>query len=197
VPRGYANGTIVWQRGPHWYEAQRINSVMKIYGEFLLGRKSTGVYRANTTTGGGVPYTVDNSSAPTPECVIAHLANNGPISADWLVGVFDITGMPRWGPPLVDRVAVPSGYTRAIVLQNQVCLLCITVSHTVTTITCPSLVSSLSSQYLRWYSQYFAARLACAHKGGLRVRTTCAFTFHAHRRNAVSLFTLQCAVNAH
>ena len=36
VPRGTANAT-VWQRGPHWYEAQRLNSVLKIYGDFLLG----------------------------------------------------------------------------------------------------------------------------------------------------------------
>ena len=119
VPRGFPNGTIVWERGPHWYEAQRINSVLKIYGGFLLGRKSVGVYRANSTAQ-GTPYTVDNSTTQTPECVIARLANNGPIAADWLVGVFDVANAPRWGPPMADRVSVPAGYTHAVVLQNQV-----------------------------------------------------------------------------
>jgi hypothetical protein len=36
VPRGTtgAGGGVVYQRGPHWYEAQRLNSVLKIYGNY-------------------------------------------------------------------------------------------------------------------------------------------------------------------
>ena len=60
---------VVYQRGPHWFEAQRLNSLLKIYGNFLLGRKSVGVYRASSDTTVGVPYHVDqhpwNGTSPT------------------------------------------------------------------------------------------------------------------------------------
>lgn len=140
VPRGKPNGDVVYQRGPHWYEAQRINGVIRIHGGFLLGRRSIGVYRANTTTaaaaapplpppslgpGVGVPFTVDNATTPTPACVIASLSKTGPFDADWLIGVFDLVAEPRWGPVNTTvnaggaRLAVPKGSTHAVVLQNQ------------------------------------------------------------------------------
>ena len=102
----------MYQRGPHWYEAQRINSVLKIYGNFLLGRKSIGVFRANTTT--GIPFAVGNITGSASS--VASLSNQGH-AADWLIGEFDLAGMPRWGGQ--DRLPVPAGYTIAVVLQNQ------------------------------------------------------------------------------
>ena len=122
------------------YEAQRINGVLRIHGGFLLGRRSIGVYRANTTTtaaaaaapppapglpsppgpGVGVPFTVDNTTTPTPACVVASLSKTGPFDADWLIGVFDLVAEPRWGPTNTaanasnasngPRLAVPKGY---------------------------------------------------------------------------------------
>ena len=104
----------MYQRGPHWYEAQRINSVLKIYGDFLLGRKSVGVFRANTTHGNGVPFAIGNTTAPS-SCVAT--LSNQKHAADWLIGEFDLSGTPRWGGQ--DRLAVPAGYNLAVVLQNQ------------------------------------------------------------------------------
>jgi hypothetical protein len=120
VPRGTINNTVM-VRGPHWYEAQRLNSVLKIYGSFLLGRKSIGVYRANNSTS-GVPQSVANQTyGPTPNCTIAHLSNavSADRAADWLVGMFALD-TPRWGPTgPTSRLAVPQGYTHALLLQNQ------------------------------------------------------------------------------
>jgi hypothetical protein len=44
TPKKNANGTIHMVRGPHYSHAQRINSVLKTFGNFLLGANSTGVW---------------------------------------------------------------------------------------------------------------------------------------------------------
>jgi hypothetical protein len=40
----------VWAKGPHWYEAQRLNSILQVFGRFLLGRRSMGVWRGRSVT---------------------------------------------------------------------------------------------------------------------------------------------------
>eukprot|EP01050_Picozoa_sp_SAG11_P009132 SAG11_NODE_840_length_6909_cov_27.081057_6_plen_139_part_00 len=125
-------------------ELQRLNSVLKIYGEFLLGRKSRGVFRANTTkaSGGGkqwwgvaIPYPVHNPRAsttttatsggggggvPSSASVVESLSNQGHWG-DWLLGEFDLVNAPRWGAPAGRRPAgaIPALYRTALLLQNQ------------------------------------------------------------------------------
>jgi hypothetical protein len=134
---------IVFQRSPHWYEAQRLNGVLKIYGGFLLGRKSVGVYRASSDQTVGVPYHVDrhpwngstptNTTGPLPvvDCAIAGLSNTGlrvgvGEPAEWLIGQFSLAGAPRWGPTdsqqsqvQRDSAIVPPTHTLAVLLHNQ------------------------------------------------------------------------------
>jgi hypothetical protein len=97
----------VWERGPHWYHAQRLNSVLRVYGGFLLGRRSVGVYRACGGTvgctgrgipGGGTPTNVGgDDNAP---CLIQTLTDSGAgfgSTPSWLVGQFSLVGAPLWG----------------------------------------------------------------------------------------------------
>ena len=134
---------VVYQRGPHWFEAQRLNSLLKIYGNFLLGRKSVGVYRASSDTTVGVPYHVDQHPwngtstteeptegmlhvlpVPAADCAIAGISNSGLRAgveepADFLIGQFSLVGAPRWGPSAAARPVVPPTHTLAVLLQNQ------------------------------------------------------------------------------
>jgi hypothetical protein len=57
TPRRGPDGAIHMVQGPHYAHARRINSVLRVYGNFLLGAKSTGVWygqgTASDTTGRG------------------------------------------------------------------------------------------------------------------------------------------------
>ena len=125
VPQGSAEH-MTWARGPHWYEAQRLNSMLKIYGGFLLGRRSIGVYRASSNGSAVAPRHVEYNAlanASAPDCAIATLSNSGLRNFDkpasWLVGQFDARSAPRWGPPAVQRLAVPPTHSVALLLNNQ------------------------------------------------------------------------------
>lgn len=105
------DGTVVWQKGPHWFEAQRLNSLLLIYGRFLMGKASTGVWQADSNNGTkGTPYRVDTlglptstatsddadaSSSQTSTCVVRSLSNSDVRSGldpptKWLVGQFNL-----------------------------------------------------------------------------------------------------------
>ena len=140
VPRGSTNKAgFEMVKGPHYFEAQRINSVAKIYGNFLLGRKSLGVFRADSVVSNvtnavtpGVPYHTENGGsfwgtdkAPpqpsTPECAIASLTGSGIRECDeneWLIGQFDATSAPMWGPAAASRLPAPPTHAIAILLTN-------------------------------------------------------------------------------
>ena len=104
--------------GPHYFEVQRISSVARIYGGFLLVRKSLGVFRADSVvnpltsaTAPGAPYHTENGGsfwgidkAPpqlnAPDCAIASLIGSGIRAQDqneWLIGQFDLTSAPSRG----------------------------------------------------------------------------------------------------
>lgn len=92
VPQGSAKHT-VWARGPHWYEAQRLNSLLKIYGGFLLGRRSIGVFRASSNGTAATPRHAEydaSAGASVADCAIATLSNSGlrnfDTPASWLIG---------------------------------------------------------------------------------------------------------------
>jgi hypothetical protein len=139
VPRGSTKTAAGFEMvpGPHYFEAQRINSVAKIYGGFLLGRKSLGVFRADSVVSNvtnaaspGAPYHTENGGsfwgndkAPpqpsTPDCAIARLTGSGIRTQDenqWLIGQFDLTSAPSWGP--ASRLTAPPTHALAILLTN-------------------------------------------------------------------------------
>ena len=139
VPRGSTATAAGFEmvKGPHYYEAQRINSVAKIYGGFLLGRKSLGVFRADSVVSNvtaavsaGVPYHTENGGsywgtdkAPpqpsSPGCAIASLTGSGIRACDenqWLIGQFDLSSAPSWGP--ASRLSAPPTHSLAILLAN-------------------------------------------------------------------------------
>jgi hypothetical protein len=140
VPRGSTNVAAGFEmvKGPHYFEAQRINSVAKIYGGFLLGRKSLGVFRADSVVSNvtnavrsGVPYHTENGGSfwgtdkappqPTsPDCAIGSLTGSGIRGCDqneWLIGQFDLTRAPEWGPAS-SRLTPPPTHAIAILLAN-------------------------------------------------------------------------------
>lgn len=139
VPRGSAKTAAGFEMvpGPHYFQAQRINSVAKIYGGFLLGRKSLGVFRADSVVSNvtnaaspGVPYHTENGGsfwgndkAPpqlsSPDCAIASLTGSGIRPQDqneWLIGQFDLTSMPSWGP--ASRLTAPPTHALAVLITN-------------------------------------------------------------------------------
>jgi hypothetical protein len=141
VPRGSDANTAGFEmvKGPHYFEAKRINTVAKIYGGFLLGRKSVGVFRADSVVSNvtnavesGVPYHTENggsywgndkapSQPSAPDCAITSLDGSGIREVDqysWLIGQFDAAAAPLWGPPAAKRVVPPSTHTIVILLQN-------------------------------------------------------------------------------
>jgi hypothetical protein len=115
----------VWARGPHWYEAQRLNSVLRIYGGFLLGRRSVGVFRAASNgSAAALRHAEYHAKAGAAEdCAIATLSNSGLRNFDrpasWLVGQFDARSAPRWGPVAAERLRVPPTHSVAVLVQNQ------------------------------------------------------------------------------
>ena len=149
VPRGNPvpaapNSTeaTVWARGPHWYEAQRLNGVLKVYGGFLLGRRSLGVYRATSNVNGSLaaPQRVDDVGLRTHGkvnqgdapgqggCAVGGLGTTDvrvglDVPSEWLLGQFSLLGEPRWGPPAAaaarGRARVPRSHGVAVMLQNQ------------------------------------------------------------------------------
>ena len=138
VPRGSTNAAgFDMVKGPHYYEAQRINSVAQIYGGFLLGRKSLGVFRADSVVSNvtnavisGRPYHTENGGsfwgtdkAPpqpsSPDCAIASLTGSGIRECDentWLIGQFDAKAKPFWGP--ASRLSAPTTHAIAVLLNN-------------------------------------------------------------------------------
>lgn len=125
VPQG-TKDHIEWVRGPHWYEAQRINSVLKIYGDFLLGRPSAGVFRAISDGILHKPFHVEygaSNNTEAADCAVVGLSNSGLRAgldrpSQWLLGQFKLDVTPRWGS-VRRAVTPPSSHSIALLLQNQ------------------------------------------------------------------------------
>ena len=98
--------------------------MLKIFGGFLLGRRSVGVFRASSNgTVGSTRHAEYNATATgVADCVVQGLSNSGLRSgldrpASWLLGQFDLSSAPRWGP--AERLDPPPTHSRALLIQNQ------------------------------------------------------------------------------
>ena len=92
--------------------------MLKIFGGFLLGRRSVGVFRASSNgTVGSTRHAEYNATATgAADCVVQGLSNSGLRSgldrpASWLLGQFDLGSAPRWGP--AERLDPPPTHSRA------------------------------------------------------------------------------------
>lgn len=91
-------------KGPHWYDAKRINSVVLAYGTLLLHARSTAIFHCddcNNLTMAASPYVGDNSTK---------------LMLTSVVGAGDVTG--RKGHFLLGFFSLADG-RRAVLVHNQ------------------------------------------------------------------------------
>ena len=65
TPKRGPDGTVVYRQGVHYAHAQRINSVLKVYGNYLLGAQSTSVFRGNGSSTTNVTLRKTRPPAPS------------------------------------------------------------------------------------------------------------------------------------
>ena len=117
-------------RGPHYGHAQRINSVLKTYGNFLLGHKSTGIYHGSGESGccsaglcgsTATCNATDQNIELPKESVIASVNNTGAgPTFEFLLGQFDLLAEQGSGGAGSGGTAdVTSKPRTAVVVHNQ------------------------------------------------------------------------------